>query len=144
MKVTPYCWWKTSCTTWNVSNPVNNGLNYLYYLVQDFFHQQSTVSSIASMFTHPVQHGIIFLRNIDSKPRPHFFHHRCPRCLWDADASKYLGQTWDEVERLVAYPRHPAIPSELRCLIDIFGGVQILPSQQVFGRLGPGVSFELY
>ena len=25
----PYCWWKTSCTTWHVWNPVNNGINYL-------------------------------------------------------------------------------------------------------------------
>ncbi len=33
-----YCWWKKSCTTWDVKNPVNNGINYL--LVQDFFHQQ--------------------------------------------------------------------------------------------------------
>ncbi len=24
-----YCWWKKSCTTWDVQNPVNNGMNYL-------------------------------------------------------------------------------------------------------------------
>ena len=24
-----YCWWKKSCTTWNVWNPVNNAINYL-------------------------------------------------------------------------------------------------------------------
>ena len=24
-----YCWWKISCTTWDVKNPVNNGINYL-------------------------------------------------------------------------------------------------------------------
>ena len=24
-----YCWWKKSCTTWDVQNPVNNGINYL-------------------------------------------------------------------------------------------------------------------
>ena len=24
-----YCWWKKSCTTWDVKNPVNNGINYL-------------------------------------------------------------------------------------------------------------------
>ena len=24
-----YCWWKTSCTTWNVQNLVNNGISYL-------------------------------------------------------------------------------------------------------------------
>ena len=24
-----YCWWKTSCTTWDVKNPVSNGINYL-------------------------------------------------------------------------------------------------------------------
>ena len=24
-----YCWWKKTCTTWDVQNPVNNGVNYL-------------------------------------------------------------------------------------------------------------------
>ena len=24
-----YCWWKKSCTTWDVQNPINNGINYL-------------------------------------------------------------------------------------------------------------------
>ena len=24
-----YCWWKKSCTTWDVQIPVNNGINYL-------------------------------------------------------------------------------------------------------------------
>ena len=32
MKLT-YCWWKTSCTTWDVSNPVNSGINYQPQLV---------------------------------------------------------------------------------------------------------------
>ena len=36
-----YRWWKKSCTTWDVQNPVNNGIWYTtYQLVQDFFHQQ--------------------------------------------------------------------------------------------------------
>ena len=35
-----YCWWLKSCTTWDVWNPVNNGMSYTYPLVQDFFHQQ--------------------------------------------------------------------------------------------------------
>ena len=34
-----YCWWKKSCTNWDVQKPVNNGTKYLYQLVQDFFHQ---------------------------------------------------------------------------------------------------------
>ena len=25
----PYCWWLKSCTTWDVWNPQNNGINYL-------------------------------------------------------------------------------------------------------------------
>ena len=25
----PYCWWKKSCTTWDVKIPVNNGIKYL-------------------------------------------------------------------------------------------------------------------
>ncbi len=24
-----YCWWRKSCTTWDVWNPINNGINYL-------------------------------------------------------------------------------------------------------------------
>ena len=24
-----YCWWKKSCSTWDVWNPVNNGINYV-------------------------------------------------------------------------------------------------------------------
>ena len=24
-----YCWWLKSCTTWDVENPINNGINYL-------------------------------------------------------------------------------------------------------------------
>ena len=24
-----YCWWKKSCTTWDVKNPANNGMNHL-------------------------------------------------------------------------------------------------------------------
>ena len=24
-----YCWWRKSCTTWDVHNPVNNGIKYL-------------------------------------------------------------------------------------------------------------------
>ena len=35
-----YCWWKKSCTTWDVQNLVNNGIDYQPQLVQDFFHQQ--------------------------------------------------------------------------------------------------------
>ena len=23
-----YCWWKKSCTTWDLQNPVNNGINH--------------------------------------------------------------------------------------------------------------------
>ena len=39
-----YCWWKESCTTWDVWNPGIMG--YLpYQLVQDFFQQQYVVSS---------------------------------------------------------------------------------------------------
>ena len=35
-----YCGWKKSCTSWDRSNPVNNGINYTYQLVQNFFHQR--------------------------------------------------------------------------------------------------------
>ena len=35
-----YCWWKKSCTTWDVKDPVKNGINYQPQLVQDLSHQQ--------------------------------------------------------------------------------------------------------
>ena len=36
-----YCWWKKSqTTTWDIKNPVNNGINYQPQLVQDFFREQ--------------------------------------------------------------------------------------------------------
>ena len=35
-----YCWWKKSCTTWDVWIRVNHGINYKPQLVHDFFHQQ--------------------------------------------------------------------------------------------------------
>ena len=31
-----YCWWKQSCTTWNVWNPLNTGINYQPQLVSLF------------------------------------------------------------------------------------------------------------
>ena len=35
-----YCWWlKSQTTSWDVQNPVNNGVNYQPQLVQDFSHQ---------------------------------------------------------------------------------------------------------
>ena len=36
-----YCWWKKSCTTWNIYYKTMKKLGYLpYQLVQDFSHQQ--------------------------------------------------------------------------------------------------------
>ena len=34
-----YCWWKKSCTSWYVVNPINYKV-YVSQVVQDFFHQQ--------------------------------------------------------------------------------------------------------
>ena len=34
------CWWKKSCTTSDVHNLINNGINYQPQLVQDSFHQR--------------------------------------------------------------------------------------------------------
>ena len=48
-----YCWWTKSCTTWDVQNPVNNGINYQPQLVQDVFHQQylpAFGSELATLF----------------------------------------------------------------------------------------------
>ena len=39
LDILSYCWWLKSCTTWDVWNPINNGIN-TYQLVQDFSHQQ--------------------------------------------------------------------------------------------------------
>ena len=35
-----YCGWKKSCTTLDGWNPMNNGINNRFQLVQDFFHPQ--------------------------------------------------------------------------------------------------------
>ena len=44
-----YCWWKKSCTTWDVSNPANIGITYHINWLAGF--QPSTVS----MFSHRFQ-----------------------------------------------------------------------------------------
>ncbi len=41
-RASKYCWWKKSCTTWDVKFPVNNGINYQPQLV-------SRISSIDHM-----------------------------------------------------------------------------------------------
>ena len=35
-----YCWWLKSCTTWDVWNPINNGINYLSIGAGSLNHQQ--------------------------------------------------------------------------------------------------------
>ncbi len=52
-----YCWWLKSCTTWDVQNLVNNGINYQPQLVQDFSHQQY-VSSLEG-----IENGTLFVEN---------------------------------------------------------------------------------
>ena len=37
---TSYCWWLKFCTTWDVWNPINNGILYISTGWPDFFHQQ--------------------------------------------------------------------------------------------------------
>ena len=47
-KIRPsYCWWLKSCTTWDVWNPINNGINYQPQLVipPDFW-LPSTVANL--------------------------------------------------------------------------------------------------
>ena len=41
-----YCWWLKSCITWDVANPVNNGIKTtnLNWWSPDFFHQQYFVT----------------------------------------------------------------------------------------------------
>ena len=45
-----YCWWLTSCTTWDVWNPINNGINYQPQLVRRI---SAMNSSITSLQNHP-------------------------------------------------------------------------------------------
>ena len=48
---------KKSCTTWDVKNPINSGINHQPQLVQDFFHQQyhyPYVSDLHVISTSPV------------------------------------------------------------------------------------------
>ena len=38
-----YCWWKKSCTTWDVKNPVNTGINYQAQLVSSISEPSTVV-----------------------------------------------------------------------------------------------------
>ena len=56
-RVLKYCWWKKSCTTWNVFETLsNNGINYQPQLVSlpDFFHQEHE-GRFCGGISHPPQ-----------------------------------------------------------------------------------------
>ena len=51
-----YCWWKKSCTSWNVKKPVNNGINYQSQLVSQISEPSTVVSTCAAkknVFLYP-------------------------------------------------------------------------------------------
>ncbi len=52
-----YCWWLKTCTTWDIWNPINNGINYQPQLV-------SRISAINSSFS-PCNFWISFLQLLD-------------------------------------------------------------------------------
>ena len=52
MPITPYCWWKKICTTWNVkTTPPNNGINYQPQVVIAGFLNHQPVSLRSYPFT---------------------------------------------------------------------------------------------
>ena len=71
-----YCWWKRSCTTRNVSNPVNNGINYQPRLV-------SRISSINHSCTPAVL--IIFVERLTNQSGSRW----CPPNCWGGLAQHY-------------------------------------------------------
>ncbi len=52
-----YCWWRKSCTTWDVWNPINNGKNYQPQLVQDFRDPSTVVVFLHCWSENPVSIG---------------------------------------------------------------------------------------
>ena len=52
-----YFWWKKSCTTWDIQNLVNNGINYQPQLVQSFFPSTVVIhfSAFLSICIQPIQ-----------------------------------------------------------------------------------------
>ena len=63
-----YCWWTKSCTTWDVQNPVNNGINYQPQLVSRI----SEPSRVSLGIHKSKSHGLMKLwkknTNIQSGP----------------------------------------------------------------------------
>ena len=51
-----YCWWLKSCTTWDVWNPKNNGINYQPQLVNAGF-QPSTVLKKSRILSESIHGG---------------------------------------------------------------------------------------
>ena len=49
---TSYGWWKKSCSTWHVWNPVNNGRNYHFSHQQYHYHQFTTIHNVNDVVTH--------------------------------------------------------------------------------------------
>ena len=63
-----YCWWKKSCTTWDVQNLVNNGINYLS-TGAGFLPSTVYLCAIFVQFLNLNVSGILFG---DSFPKPPF------------------------------------------------------------------------
>ena len=65
IEVANYCWWKKSCTTWDVYNLVNTGINYQPQLVQDFWTINSTdgdgINLVSSMGQVTIQGLLVYL-----------------------------------------------------------------------------------
>ncbi len=64
-----YCWWLKSCTTWDVWNPINNGINYLS---TGAGFQPSTVDDLFPCQRFPCQRF----------PWPCFMFLFSPSCIW--------------------------------------------------------------
>ena len=78
-----YCWWKKSCTTWDIQTSANDGVFtiLLYHLVQDFFLSNVVFKGVLfnwvpgyrdshvwnKQFRH---HSLSFQRYPDSPPKP--------------------------------------------------------------------------
>ena len=81
-----FCWWKKSCTTWLVWNPVNNGDIYCvpYQLVQGLFHQQ---------------YGHVYRTLLQFQNGPPNWHQDCRKPVTFGEAMSKTAMTWICLQR---------------------------------------------
>ena len=66
INIESYCWWKKSCTTWNVENPANNGINYQPQLVSRISSINSIIYTLQDISTNICQPWCCHVLNVST------------------------------------------------------------------------------